>query len=75
MKLMPVITSTGLCYALNAKQIDEVFEKSKYINEFKKVFEHEKNSDILNGHQTISFDINTQLSYLTDRRASSGRFW
>ena len=72
---MPVITSRGLCYAMNGKSLDEIFEKSQYISDFKNVFGDKENADLKNGHYTMSFGVDVQLSYLTDRSATSGSFW
>ena len=76
MKPQPVITTRGLCYAINSKQMSDVFiNNSKYIQDFGEVFETEATGQMLRGHQNMDFNIDLQLSYLTDRMATSGSIW
>ena len=75
LKPQPIITSRGLCFAFNARQMNEVFENSQYMDDFKEVFQDGKGKKLLDGQQKVTFDIDTQLSYLTDRKATNGRFW
>ena len=71
----PVITTRGLCFAANAKGMNEVFAKSNYIDNFQEVFGIEEQGQLLNGHQTITLQVNTRSKYLTDRNETSGNFW
>ena len=72
----PVITTRGLCYAINSKQMTDVFlNNSKYIQDFKDVFEVETSEQMLRGHQSMQIGIDLQLSHLTDRMATSGSIW
>ena len=76
LKPQPVITTRGLCYAINSKQMSDVFiNNSKYLQDFREVFEKEDTGQMLKGHQNMDFDIDLQLSYLTDRTATSGSIW
>ena len=71
----PVITTRGLCFAANAKDMNEVFAKSKYIDNFQEVFGTDEQIQLLNGHQSIRLEINMHSKYLTDRNETSGNFW
>ena len=57
--------------------MSEVFiNNSKYIQDFGEVFETEAaTGQLLRGHQNMDFNIDLQLSYLTDRMATSGSIW
>ena len=72
----PVITTRGWCYAINSKQMTDIFlNKSKYIQDFSEVFDKEATGQMLKGHQNMEFNIDLHLSYLTDRMATSGSIW
>ena len=75
MKPTPVITTRGLCYAVNAKQITGVFDGSQYMDDFQKAFSIEDGEQLLSGHQSMSLNVDLPLSFLTDRTATSGTIW
>ena len=64
-----------MCYAVNAKQMSDVFDDSQYMDDFQKSFRNENEETLLSGHQTMQIDINLDLSYLTDRTATTGTVW
>ena len=64
-----------MCYAVNAKQMSDVFDDSQYMEDFQKSFRNENEETLLSGHQTMQIDINLDLSYLTDRSATTGTVW
>ena len=74
-EVKPVVTTRGLCYAINAKNMNEVFAKSKYLENFEEAFGTSRQDHLLNGHQSIGIDIDMGTKYLTDRNGTSGFFW
>ena len=72
----PVLTSKGLCFALNARKISEIYKESKYINNFQTVFGNNDGNDIFYGNKkTIELEIDMQSKYLYDRSNQTGSFW
>ena len=60
---------------VNAKQMSDVFDDSQYMDDFQKSFGNEDEETLLSGHQSMFIDINLDLSYLTDRTATTGTVW
>ena len=54
---------------------DVFINNSKYIQDFKEVFEKEATGQMLRGHQSMDINIDLQLSCLTDRMTTSGSIW
>ena len=54
---------------------DVFINNTKYIQDFREGFEEEATGQMLRGHQSMDFSIDLQLSYLTDRMATSGSIW
>ena len=73
----PVITTRGLCFAINAKGMEDVFKESQYTNNFKEEFVDNTGQDekIKNGLIESQIKINLHLQYLTDRAATTGTIW
>ena len=55
--------------------MSDVFDDSQYMEDFQKSFRNENEETLLSGHQTMQIDINLDLSYLTDRSATTGTVW
>ena len=72
----PVITTRGLCFALKARNMKQVFSSSEYLDSFEHVFENNASDELINGHQhSIELDVDMQSKYLTDRASNPGNFW
>jgi hypothetical protein len=71
----PVITSRGFCYAINAKQMSDVFANNQYIETFQEVFGKESRIELSSGNDYMQLKIDLNLSHLTDRSASKGSIW
>ena len=69
-----MITTRGLCFAMNARNMTSVFKENIYINNFDKVFGHNAPDVFLNpkDDQEIKLDIDLNLQELTDRSGTSG---
>ena len=76
-KPKPVITIRGLCFAINAKGMKDVFKESQYTNNFKEEFVDNTGNDekIKNGLIESQITINLHLQYLTDRAGTTGTIW
>ena len=75
-KPTPVITTRGLCFALNTRHMKEVYRSSEYVDNFENVFQNNISHNVLKGHhRTIELDIDMQSKYLKDRASMSGNFW
>ena len=55
--------------------MSDVFDDSQYMDDFQKSFGNEDEETLLSGHQSMQIDINLDLSYLTDRTATTGTVW
>ena len=76
MEPKPVITTRGLCYAVNARNMTKVYSKSQYLDNFEEVFQpHDPTKNLLNGHQFLTMQLNMQSKYLTDTAGTTGHFW
>ena len=73
----PVITTRGLCFAINAKGMEDVFKESLYTNNFIEEFVDNTGHDekIKNGLIESQIKINLHLQYLTDRAVTTGTIW
>ena len=72
----PVITTQGLCFAINARDMKDVFSKNIYIEKFESIFGGIAPENILNGRkQKVKLEVNMQSKYLDNRARESGNFW
>ena len=61
----PVLTSRGFCFALNAKNMTNIFKSNKHIKNFHEVFGSNTAADILTGdHDIVELEIDLQSRYL-----------
>ena len=68
----PVITTQGLCFALNARSMKDVFSNNNYIDKFESVFGENDKKDIMTGEQHL---VDMQSEYLTDLTQVSRNIW
>ena len=67
----PVITTQGLCFALNARSMKDVFSNNNYIDKFESVFGENDKKDIMTGEQhLVELEMDMQSEYLTDQTHS-----
>ena len=73
----PVITAAGLCFAINSKTMDQVFEHNQYMISFETAFEKSAEKQLWKADDKalLQFDMNMNIQPLTDRAATSGDFW
>ena len=73
----PVLTTRGLCFALNARSMAEIFRRNAHIDDFETVFGNNTEADIWNGSQKIiDLSIDMQSQYLQDKTSDTARsFW
>ena len=72
----PVITTQGLCFALNARSMNDVFSKNNYIDKFESVFGENDQMVIMTGEQhSVELEIDMQSEYLTDQTQVSRNIW
>ena len=71
----PVITTRGFCFALNAREMKDVFKKSEFTDSFDSVFEHNK-EEILSGKEDfLELTIDMHSKYLTELETEKRSFW
>ena len=72
----PVITSNGLCYAWNNKNVNEVFKKSNYIDLFNDVFDNgsSKRTFTKAAKKVVVFYLDAHTFYLPDRMSNKKSF-
>ena len=72
----PVITTRGLCFALNARHMKQVYMSSEYVDNFGTIFDDNVSDKLLKGsHRSIKLDLDMQSKYLWDKTSMSGNFW
>ena len=73
----PAITASGLCFTINSKTMNQVFEHNQYIFSFETVFGKNSEKQLWKGDDTelLEFGMNMHIQPLTDRTATSGVFW
>ena len=73
----PVLTTRGLCFAMNANSMTQIFKRNQHIDNFEGVFGNNAEDDILNGNQKImDLSIDMHSKYLKDTTSNTaGRFW
>ena len=72
----PVITTKGLCFAINSRSMKDVFNKNNYIDKFESVFGENAQQPILTGEQhLVQLEVDIQSKYLTHQTEVSGNFW
>ena len=73
----PVLTTRGLCFAMNAKSMTQIFKRNQHIRDFETVFGNNAEDYILNGNQKIiDLSIDMHSKYLNDRASiTAGSFW
>ena len=73
----PVLTTRGLCFALNARSMTKIFKRNTHIDDFEAVFGNNNEGDIWNGSQKIiDLSIDMQSQYLQDKTSDTARsFW
>ena len=72
----PVITTQGLCFALNARSMKDVFSKNNYIDKFESVFGKNEKKDLMTGEQhLVELEMDMQSEYLTDLTQVSRNIW
>ena len=72
----PVLTTKGLCFALNARNMTDVFKSNEYTKNFETAFGNDFGiDDKLTGRQySIELNVDMQLQYLVDRKDLPGSF-
>ena len=73
----PVITASGLCFTINSKTMNQVFEHNQYMISFETAFEKSAEKQLWKADDKalLQFDMNMNIQPLTDRAATSGDFW
>ena len=73
----PVLTTKGLCFALNARSMTEIYKRTQHSDDFEAVFGNNAKDDILNGnYEIMDLSINIHSKYLNDTTSNTaGSFW
>ena len=73
----PVLTTRGLCFALNARSMTQIFKRNVHIGNFETVFGNSTEDDIWTGSQKIiDLNIDMQSQFLKDKTSdTAGSFW
>lgn len=72
----PVITTRGICFALNTRKMEDVFEKSDFTDSFEAAFDDQSiKGEILSGRvDSIELDIDMHAKYLTELETTERNF-